>query len=143
MSVMSSALRRPAAVAALALVATLAIPTAAQASAPVHHPAPSTARHHHAPFAVRTTVVPKKSVKAFGGGVLYEPQDTGKPVLGAVVITPGFTDTSADEKEYAERSSPRRASSRSRSTRSTSATSPPTGPPRCSRPSTGSRARAR
>lgn len=106
MSVMSSPLRRPAAVAALALVATLAIPTAAQAAAPAHRGSASHSsiaqHHHHAPFAVRTTVVPKTAVKAFGGGVLYEPQDTGKPVLGAVVITPGFTDTNADEKEYAE-----------------------------------------
>ncbi|RII90492.1 lipase, partial [Clavibacter michiganensis] len=40
MSVMPSPLRsRPAAIAALALVATLAIPTAAQAAAPAHHPA--------------------------------------------------------------------------------------------------------
>lgn len=103
MSVMSPQLRRPAAVAALALVATLAIPTAAQAS--VHHPAPShtsTAAHHHAPFAVRTTVVPRTAALGFGGGVIYTPQDTGKPVLGAVVITPGFTDTDANEKEMAE-----------------------------------------
>ncbi len=98
-------LRRPAAVAALALVATLAIPTAAQASAPVHHRAAthtSAAAHHHAPFAVRTTVVPRTAVTKFGGGVIYAPQDTGKPVLGAVVITPGFTDTNANEKEMAE-----------------------------------------
>ncbi|MBM7027040.1 dienelactone hydrolase family protein, partial [Clavibacter zhangzhiyongii] len=58
--------------------------------------------HHHAPFAVRTTVVPRTADAKFGGGVIYEPQDTGKPVLGAVVITPGFTDTNADEKEMAE-----------------------------------------
>ncbi|MBF4619365.1 dienelactone hydrolase family protein [Clavibacter sp. VKM Ac-2873] len=103
MPAMISALRsRPAAVAALALVATLAIPTAAQASTPAHHAAARTAAHHHAPFAVRATVVPKTAVKAFGGGVIYTPQDTGKAVLGAVVITPGFTDTSADEKEMAE-----------------------------------------
>ncbi|WP_241533795.1 alpha/beta hydrolase [Clavibacter michiganensis] len=100
---MSSPLRRPAAVAALALVATLAIPTAAQAAAPAHHAAPAHAAvHHHAPFALRTTVVPRTAVTKFGGGVIYEPRDTGKPVLGAVVITPGFTDTNADEKEYAE-----------------------------------------
>ncbi|WP_445444137.1 dienelactone hydrolase family protein [Clavibacter sp. km3a] len=104
MSVMPSPLRRPAAVAALALVATLAIPTAAEAHAPVHRPAAphASTAHHHAPFAVRTTVVPRTAVTAFGGGVIYEPQDTGKPVLGAVVITPGFTDTNADEKEMAE-----------------------------------------
>jgi dienelactone hydrolase len=105
MSVMSPQLRRPAAVAALALVATLAIPTAAQASAPVHHAAAShtsTAAHHHAPFAVRTTTVPRTAALGFGGGVIYTPQDTGKPVLGAVVITPGFTDTNANEKEMAE-----------------------------------------
>ncbi|KDP89874.1 MULTISPECIES: alpha/beta hydrolase [Clavibacter] len=103
MPVMPSALRsRPAAVAALALVATLAIPTAAQA-APAHHAAAAhAAAHHHAPFAVRATVVPKTAVKAFGGGVIYTPQDTGKAVLGAVVITPGFTDTNADEKATAE-----------------------------------------
>ncbi|MWJ15886.1 lipase [Clavibacter michiganensis subsp. michiganensis] len=99
MSVMPSSLRRPAAVAALALVATLAVPAAAQAHAPAHQPVVA---HHHAPFAVRTTVVPKTAVKAFGGGVIYTPQDTGKAVLGAVVITPGFTDTNADEKELAE-----------------------------------------
>jgi dienelactone hydrolase len=99
MSVMPSSLRRPAAVAAHALVATLAAPAAAQAHAPVHQPV---VVHHHAPFAVRTTVVPKTAVKTFGGGVIYTPQDTGKPVLGAVVITPGFTDTNADEKEMAE-----------------------------------------
>ncbi|MBM7411121.1 dienelactone hydrolase [Clavibacter michiganensis] len=99
MSVMPSSLRRPAAVAALALAATLAAPAAAQAHAPAHQPVVA---HHHAPFAVRTTVVPKTAVKTFGGGVIYTPQDTGKPVLGAVVITPGFTDTNADEKEMAE-----------------------------------------
>ncbi|OUE22408.1 Lipase 1 [Clavibacter michiganensis] len=99
MSVMPSSLRRPAAVAALALVATLAVPAAAQAHAPVHQPAVA---HHHAPFAVRTTAVPKTAVTTFGGGVIYTPQDTGKAVLGAVVITPGFTDTNADEKEMAE-----------------------------------------
>jgi pimeloyl-ACP methyl ester carboxylesterase len=95
MSVMPSQLRRPAAVAALALVATLAIPTAADAHAPVHRPAAphASTAHHHAPFAVRTTVVPRTAVTALGGGVIYEPQDTGKPVLGSVVITPGFTDT--------------------------------------------------
>jgi dienelactone hydrolase len=104
MSVMPSTLRsRPAAIAALALVATLAIPTAAQAAAPVHHPAPArTAAHHHAPFAVRTTVVAKSAVSGFGGGVVYAPQGTGEAVLGSVVITPGFTDTNADEKEMAE-----------------------------------------
>ncbi|RIJ51106.1 lipase [Clavibacter lycopersici] len=104
MSVMPFPLRsRPAAVAALALVATLGIPTAAQAATPAHHAAPaSSAAHHHAPFAVRTTVVPKTAVTAFGGGVIYAPQDTGKAVLGSVVITPGFTDTNADEKEMAE-----------------------------------------
>ncbi|KZC94485.1 dienelactone hydrolase family protein [Clavibacter tessellarius] len=106
MSVMSSPLRRSAVVATVALVATLAIPTAAQASAPAHRASTSHStvaqNHHHAPFAVRTTVVPKTAVKTFGGGVIYTPQDTGKPVLGAVVITPGFTDTNADEKEMAE-----------------------------------------
>lgn len=99
MPFMPSSLRRPAAVAALALVATLAAPAAAQAHAPAHQPVVA---HHHAPFAVRTTVVPKTAVKAFGGGVIYTPQDTGKPVLGAVVITPGFTNTNADEKELGE-----------------------------------------
>ncbi|AJW80497.1 dienelactone hydrolase family protein [Clavibacter michiganensis] len=99
MSVMPSSLRRPAAVAALALVATLAAPAAAQAHAPAPQPV---VVHHHAPFAVRTTVVPKTAVKAFGGGVIYTPQDTGKPVLGAVVITPGFTNTNADEKELGQ-----------------------------------------
>jgi len=99
MSVMPSSLRRPAAVAALALVATLAVPAAAQAHAPAHQP---TVVHHHAPFAVRTSVVPKTAVTTFGGGVIYTPQDTGKAVLGAVVITPGFTDTNADEKEMAQ-----------------------------------------
>jgi len=99
MSVMPSSLRRPAAVAALALVATIAVPAAAQAHAPAHQPA---VVHHHAPFAVRTTVVPKTAVTTFGGGVIYTPQDTGKAVLGAVVITPGFTDTNADEKEMAQ-----------------------------------------
>jgi dienelactone hydrolase len=104
MSVMPSTLRsRPAAIAALALVATLAIPTAAQAATPVHHPAPArTAAHHHAPFAVRTTVVAKSAVSGFGGGVIYAPQDTGEAVLGSVVITPGFTDTNGDEREMAE-----------------------------------------
>ncbi|OUE21901.1 Lipase 1 [Clavibacter michiganensis] len=99
MSVMPSSLRRPAAVAALALVATLAAPAAAQAHAPAH---PPVVVHHHAPFAVRTTVVPKTAVTTFGGGVIYTPQDTGKAVLGAVVITPGFTNTNADEKELGE-----------------------------------------
>lgn len=99
MSVMPSSLRRPAAVAALALVATLAVPAAAEAHAPAHQP---TVVHHHAPFAVRTSVVPKTAVTTFGGGVIYTPQDTGKAVLGAVVITPGFTNTNADEKELGE-----------------------------------------
>jgi dienelactone hydrolase len=102
MPVMPSPLRsRPAAVAALALVATLAIPTAAQA-APAHHAAPvhAAAAHHHAPYAVRTTVVPATAVTTFGGGTIFEPQDTGKAVLGSVVVTPGFTDTQADMRWY-------------------------------------------
>jgi dienelactone hydrolase len=101
---------RPVAIAALALVATLVGPTAAQA-APHHAPArpaahhapahaPSAAASKPAPYAVRTIDVPRRSVSGFGGGTIFEPQGTGKRVLGSVVVAPGLGEGKAEMEWY-------------------------------------------
>ncbi|OUE21902.1 Lipase 1 [Clavibacter michiganensis] len=92
---------RSASVAALALVAALAVPTAAQAAAPVHHPVTRpAATAHHAPSAVTPIVVPATADPGFGGGTIFAPRDTGRKVLGSVVVTPGFHGRKSDMAAY-------------------------------------------
>ncbi|MWJ15885.1 lipase [Clavibacter michiganensis subsp. michiganensis] len=94
---------RSAAVAALALVATLAVPTAAQAAAPVHHPVtrPAAARHQPAAAAaVDQIVVPATADARFGGGTIFAPRGAGQKVLGSVVVTPGFHGRKSDMAVY-------------------------------------------
>ncbi|MBM7411120.1 dienelactone hydrolase [Clavibacter michiganensis] len=92
---------RSAAVAALTLVATLAVPTAAQAAAPVHHTATRhAASPHQQPSAVDQTVVPATADPRFGGGTIFAPRDTGGKVLGSVVVTPGFHGRKSDMAAY-------------------------------------------
>ena len=104
MPVLTSAPRlRPAALTALALVALLAVPTAAQA-APTHHPAhartASAPAQRHVTHPITTTTVPASPSLGFGGGTIFAPADTGRAVLGSVIVTPGFTDTQAGMRWY-------------------------------------------
>ncbi|OUE22407.1 Lipase 1 [Clavibacter michiganensis] len=99
---------RAAAVAALALIASLAVPTAAQAAAPVHHavhravPRPAAAHHHQPPAAAAADqiVVPATADPHFGGGTIFTPRDAGQKVLGSVVVTPGFHGRKSDMAVY-------------------------------------------
>lgn len=100
---------RSAAVAALALVASLAVPTGAQAAAPVHHAVhrPATrpaaaARHRPQPAvpAVDQIVVPATADPGFGGGTIFVPHGAGQEVLGSVVVTPGFHGRRSDMAVY-------------------------------------------
>ncbi|AJW79243.1 lipase [Clavibacter michiganensis subsp. insidiosus] len=87
--------------AALTLVATLAVPTAAQAAEPVHHPVTRpAASSHHQPSDVDQIVVPATADPGFGGGTIYAPRDTGRKVLGSVVVTPGFHGRKSDMAAY-------------------------------------------
>jgi len=100
---------RSAAVAALALVASLVVPTAAQAAAPAHHPVhrpaprPAAAAHHARPGAadgIDRIVVPATAARGFGGGTIFAPRDAGRKVLGSVVVTPGFHGRESDMAVY-------------------------------------------
>jgi dienelactone hydrolase len=88
---------RAALVLTLALGATFAAPTTAQAASPVTAAAAASG-HHHAPLAFTTTPVAPQ--KGFAGGTIYTPQGTGAKRLGAVVVTPGYKGTQRDVAWY-------------------------------------------
>ncbi|MBM7412501.1 dienelactone hydrolase [Clavibacter michiganensis] len=98
MSVTRSAFRtRPVAVAALATLALLGVPTAAQAATPAHAAtADSASAHHHAAYPLRQYTIPAVDGSGFGDATLYAPQDTGKKALGAIVVAPGLKGTRSD-----------------------------------------------
>ena len=98
MSVTRSAFRtRPAAVAALATLALLGAPTAAQAAVPAHAPAATaSAHHHHAAYPLSQYTIPATDGSGFGDATLYAPQDTGKKTLGAIVVAPGLKGDQSD-----------------------------------------------
>ena len=102
---------RSAAVAALTLIATLAVPTAAQAAAPVHHAVTRPVAAHHPvtrpvaghappPSTVDQIVVPATADARFGGGTIFAPRGAGQKVLGSVVVTPGFHGRKSDMSVY-------------------------------------------
>lgn len=97
---------RSAAVAALALIAALAVPTAAQAATPVHHAAthPAVAAHHRQPSAaaaaVDQTVVPATADPGFRGGTIFAPRGAGQEIRGSVVVTPGYGGKKSDMAVY-------------------------------------------
>ncbi|CCE74217.1 alpha/beta hydrolase [Clavibacter nebraskensis] len=98
MSVTRSALRtRPVAVAALATLALLGVPTAAQAATPAHAAtADGASAHHHAAYPLSRYTIPATDGSGFGDATLYAPQDTGKKTLGAIVVAPGLKGTRSD-----------------------------------------------
>ncbi len=74
-----------------ALAAVLVIAAALTTTAPAH-----------AAGAVDEVAVPRSDVSGFGGGVVFAPEVPAGTMLGAVVITPGFSDTHADMRWYGE-----------------------------------------
>ncbi|MBT1636101.1 lipase [Clavibacter tessellarius] len=98
MSVTRSAFRtRPVAVAALATLALLGVPTAAQAATPAHAAVAdhATARHH-ATYPITRTNIPAVDGSGFGSATIFTPQNTGKAKLGAIVVAPGLKGTRSD-----------------------------------------------
>ncbi|OUE24255.1 dienelactone hydrolase family protein [Clavibacter michiganensis] len=98
MSVTRSASRtRPAAVAALATLALLGVPTAAQAATPDHAAtADHASAHHHAAYPVSQQTIPATDGTGFGAATLYAPQGTGRKTLGAIVVAPGLKGDQSD-----------------------------------------------
>jgi dienelactone hydrolase len=98
MSVTRSPFRtRPVAVAALATLALLGVPTAAQAATPAHAAvADSASAHHHATYRVSKQRIPATDGSGFGAATLFTPQDTGKKTLGAIVVAPGLKGDQSD-----------------------------------------------